>query len=105
MKKEIHNITIIGRRWFDKVYGKTYHSVAVWVNGKFIAENPYEYGYGDQYIQSAFEILQQAGFYPKSNKRFKSGISVNYNKFLQDQRNHRNKFIISVSDVGRKKDL
>lgn len=51
------NITIIGRRWFDRKYGNTYHSVSVWVDGEFIGKNPYEYGYGDHYIQSAFVIL------------------------------------------------
>lgn len=87
-------ITIIGKKWFDRVYGNTYHSVKVWVNGKLVGNNPYEYGYGEQYIQSAHDILV-------ATDNFKG----DYSAFCQDRMNHRDNFIIEVSDVSRKKDL
>lgn len=108
MKKNINSIVIEGKRWFDKINGNTYHSVNVYVNGKFIGGVPYEYGYGDQYIQTAHTILQETGFYPISNKKnryLQSGAQRDYYNFTQDMRNHRNKFVVTIADVGRKKDL
>lgn len=102
--KEVNNITIIGRRWFQKTHGNTYHSVEVFVNGEKIGRVPYAYGYGDQYKQTAHKILQDASIYYKTGER-KNGMDMDYYDFLQDIRVHRDKFVISVSDVARKKDL
>ena len=98
-------ISINARRWFDKTYGNTYHSVSVHVDGEFVAYAPFQYGYGEQYMQTAHQILQNKGFYPRTNKRLKSGVSEDWYNFCQDKRNKKHAFIISCSDVGRKKDL
>jgi hypothetical protein len=98
-------ITIAGRRWFDRKYGNTYHSVRVWVNGEQIGFHDVAYGYGDQYLQSAHEVLMEKGFYPKTGKSLASGMSVDYYQFSEDMRKFRDRFIVTVSDVGRKKDL
>jgi len=98
-------IQIIGKRWFDKKNGNTYHSVEVYEDNKFIGKNPFEYGYDEQYIQSAFKILQNAGIYPKTNKRLLSGLNEDYYNFQQERRSNRDKFLITVSDVSRRKDL
>lgn len=53
---------IVGKKWFDKTNGNTYHSARVYdLNGRVVAAAPYEYGYGDQYIYSAFNALKAAG--------------------------------------------
>jgi len=97
-------MVIIARRWFDKRWGNTYHSVEVYDdNNKLIGKNPYEYGYGDQYLQTAHELLQEKRYYPKTDERYESGMPKDYIQFLDDIRD--GKFVVSCTDVGRKKDL
>lgn len=89
---EAMNITVIGRRWFEKVNGNTYHSVEVYIDGERIGRVPYAYGYGNQYEQSAQEILNQEGYeatYPLSKWARENGHTL----------------VQSVTDVQRKKDL
>lgn len=52
-------ITIVGRRWFQRTYGNTYHTVSVSVNGVSLGTSLKQYGYGDQYKQTAHEMLEQ----------------------------------------------
>lgn len=53
----VETIHIEGRRWFDRQYGNTYHSVRAYVNGTLVFVGPFQYGYGDQYVQTAMEGL------------------------------------------------
>jgi len=85
---------IIGRRWFQKTYGNTYHSVSVLVDGESIGCVPFAYGYGEQYIQSAHELLVKAGKF-----------TGDYSAFCQDRMNNRQNYTVTVSDVARQKDL
>ena len=55
------NITLIGRRWFQKTYGNTYHTVTVLIDGKEVHQSPKTYGYGDQYAQTGLDWLQENG--------------------------------------------
>ena len=97
-------MVIVARRWFDKKNGNTYHSVEVYDdNNKFIGKNSFEYGYGDHYLQTAHEILQEKGYYPKTDNRLANGLSEDYHQFLMDARN--DKFLVSCTDVGRREDL
>jgi hypothetical protein len=98
-------IIINGKRWFDKVNGNTYHNVSVNVDGVEIGKSGIHYGYGDQYIQTAHAMLQDAGIFPKTGERLKSGMDKDYNDFLTDRMNNREKYYITVSDVSRKRDL
>ncbi len=88
-------ITVVGRRWFERVNGNTYHSVEVYVNGALLERVPFQYGYGSQYEQTAMDILEKHKIvdYP--------GL-VPYPSMLPKE-----KFIVvtSVSDVNRKRDL
>ena len=95
--------TIIGRRWFEKTNGNTYHSVEVYANNKLIGRDPYQYGYGDQYLQTAHDILQREGYYPTTGIIFESGMPKDLCLFMTDVRT--DKFLVSCTDVGRKKDL
>lgn len=54
------SVTILGRRWFDKVNGNTYHSARVFVDGKLVALVPYQYGYGNMYEWNAVAALSEA---------------------------------------------
>jgi hypothetical protein len=91
-------VTIIGKRWFQKTYGNTYHSVQVYVNGKLIGEESFRYGYGEQYIQTAHDILMKTGWLPKTGEH-------DYSAFIDMRRSNREHFTITVSDVGRQSDL
>lgn len=99
------HITIYARRWFQKTYGNTYHSVVVYVNGDEVGRAAFEYGYGEQYLQTAHRLLQKAEFYPQTGETLPSGANRDYNDFLTDTREHRDAFSIQVTDVDRKKDL
>jgi tRNA(Leu) C34 or U34 (ribose-2'-O)-methylase TrmL len=81
--KKGDNITIIGRKWFDRINGNTYHSVTVLVNNTEVLYSPFSYGYDDQYIQTAAKELHQFGYLPEwpDNKVFwrycdESGINL-----------------------------
>lgn len=58
-------IHVEAKRWFQKTYGNTYHSVKVYVNGKLIGQVPFRYGYDKAWQQTAHEILMEKGFFPK----------------------------------------
>ena len=56
--KQINNVVIIGRKWFDKINGNTYHSAQVIINGgEMNIRSNRQYGYGDSYITTATELL------------------------------------------------
>lgn len=117
-------VVIEARRWFDKINGNTYHSVQVYVNGKLIGENPFTYGYGESYLQSAHEILLANGYFgyektketvPVKDRKtgeilyHKSLESENknnsYYEFTRDMQDHRRQYHVNVVDVDRKRDL
>ena len=87
-------IQIIGKRWFDKVNGNTYHSTRVYVNNKELAYSGMTYGYDDQYLQTGKELLIK-------HKVFR--VKDSY-ELTQMMRRHRKHFLISVSD-GLKREL
>jgi len=96
---EPENITIIGRRWFQRSFGNTYFSVEIFNNNELIAKVPYEYGYGDQYRQAAFEILREMGLY--SIIRDEGGIYPDWELLRDDS----HKMLIVCHDVSTKKEL
>jgi len=70
--KKGDDVLIIGRRWFDKVNGNTYHTAELQVNGNFVAKSGMQYGYGDNYVETGKELLLQnyklpIGFNEKSH--------------------------------------
>jgi hypothetical protein len=58
------SLHIEGWRWFQRTYGNTYHSVRIWKDGQLIAHLPYQYGYGDQWLQTALDWLRAEGHIP-----------------------------------------
>lgn len=97
-KIKTSNIQVIGRRWFDRQWGNTYHSVEVYQDNKLIARIPFEYGYDDSYKQTAFQVLMEKGFY--SSERYDNGMYKDYHKFITGDN-----ILFSVTDVSRKRDL
>ena len=74
--KAFNMIIIDGKRWFQKSYGNTYHSVLVTVDGVYLGDSGKHYGYGDTYQQTAFTMLQNKGYFE----------GIEYNEFCQLQR-------------------
>jgi hypothetical protein len=100
-------IIIKAKKWFDKINGNTYHSVIVYKNGKEVGRSPMTYGYGDAFMQTAFEIMQKKGLYKKTGKRLASGMDADYYNFMMDAREkkHKNQMLVFEDEVARQKDL
>jgi len=95
------NLTIIGRRWFDKINGNTYFSAVALVNGVQVAEIPFEYGYGSQYESSMFNLLFKLG-YCADRENYSNGSNEALWNYCS--RKGITKYV-THSDVNRKKDL
>lgn len=69
MKTKIKTIDVQAKEWFDKTYGNSYFSMNITINyGLESAQNfyiPIQYGYGNTFEHSAFEILITKGLIPK----------------------------------------
>ena len=119
---KFNHIDIIAKRWFQRTYGNTYHSVEIVIDGEIRDKVDFAYGYDSAYMQTAHKLLAKHGIFDwqKTAKLvpvYKNGIvdyhtpkeSQNkneaYGQFIQYTRDHRNKFTIICSDVNRKKDL
>jgi len=88
------SITILGRRWFQKSAGNTYHTVQVLIDGELKFQSERTYGYGNQYVDTACDWLEQNGYYLNGKEPIWSvceqlGIKLHY----------------SCADVDRKRDL
>ena len=57
--KSLH---ISARRWFQKTYGNTYHSVNIYIDGQMVHRVPFAYGYGEQWLQTAIDWLRLNGY-------------------------------------------
>ncbi len=104
---------IVGKRWFQRTYGNTYHSVAVYkcsgtgknYTEKLLGYHPMTYGYDEQYLQTALEVFQSAGVYKKTGKSLSSGANADYCAFRDTMRAHPERFVVIVHDVTRQRDL
>lgn len=113
-------ITILARRWFERRNGNTYHSCRVFINGQEIGYTPFHYGYDEQYMQTAFDLIQKWAKGPE-NKNRAPGVtphnteflrangltvqSMDYHGFRLYQRGNRERFVVDCVDVIRKRDL
>lgn len=88
-------VTVIGRKWFSKMCGNTYHSVTVYVDGQCIGRIPYRYGYGSQYEETALELLQQKGYYTDTTENMLCTVVRKEGDILNSE----------CTQVTRKKDL
>ena len=74
MKTKI-KFTALVARWFDKINGNTYHSVQIIRHRDgAILRHAMTYGYGDQYKQTALELMSKNKWLPvKYRKRLDMG--------------------------------
>jgi len=93
-EQETKSIVIMGRRWFQKSYGNTYHTVSVVVNGEPVFDSGECYGYGDHYVQTAGEWLERNGI-----------IGENHRPLSLYCRERGIDYVCNVSDVARERDL
>jgi len=110
--KRIPVFELEGRRWFDKKNGNTYHSATVYARrGKgaafhydLIGRIDYVYGYGDQWIQTCYEILALAGYFPilPPLESGMDGTAYHIGKYFRE---HPERIFASCQDVARKGDL
>ncbi len=54
---KIKSIEIRAKEWFDKVNGNSYFSARIYINDEQITILPFQYGYGDHYLDMAMEYL------------------------------------------------
>jgi hypothetical protein len=59
---EFKTLEILGRRWFQRSGGNTYHTAEIVVDGEVVHKTGKAYGYGDQYVQSAAAWLAANGY-------------------------------------------
>jgi len=52
----------------SKTYGNTYHSVRIFEGNYLLVTLPYQYGYGDQFLQTALDWLKAKGHVSKDAK-------------------------------------
>lgn len=63
--KTINSLVIIGRKWFDKPNGNTYHTAEIIIDGFEAYKSEMQYGYGEAYLQTASEWLKDYGYIDK----------------------------------------
>lgn len=89
-----HQVFVSAREWFDRVNGNTYSSVAVFVDGRQVAIDPFFYGHGSlTHKDRAVELLTEVGV------RVAGVTGVGWAQNVQ----HRIGY--DVADVTRRKDL
>jgi hypothetical protein len=101
-KISVDSITVVGRLWFNRGQGNTYHSAEILVNGRPVHKIPYEYGYGNQYEESAAEWLEASGFMPGRKRSPNTGGRESLRLYCE---RHDVAYSSSSTDVSRKKDL
>jgi hypothetical protein len=101
-KVRVDSITVVGRLWFNRGQGNTYHSAEILVNGLVVHKVPCEYGYGNQYEQSAADWLEESGFLPGRKRSPNTGGRESLHRYCE---RHGVAYSTSSTDVSRKKDL
>ena len=64
----LKSLHIEGRRWFQRSFGNTYHTVRIFVNGELVHTSDRTYGYGDCFLQTALDWLKEAQMVPADAK-------------------------------------
>ncbi len=96
----IRSIVIIGRRWFDRVNGNTYHTTVSLVDGREVTRTKIAYGYGDQYVESACEAMEALGIIKRT--KHANGSRQHLWRYCAD---NGIELRIECADVARKRDL
>ncbi len=97
-----HTLLIVGRRWFQRTYGNTYHSAEVVIDGEVVARTGKHYGYDDSYIYTALVVAEAAGLLPVREKYDNGGYRELFREFYA---RHGYRYETRVVDVPRERDL
>jgi hypothetical protein len=93
-------LTVVGTRWFHRGPGNTYHSVAIVADG-VCHTSARIYGYGDQYMWTAFVMLERLGLVT-DRERYANGLSESLSRYCERKGI---KLTTFVFDVPRRRDL
>ena len=86
--KKIESMRIEAKRWFQRSYGNTYHTVKVFVNGEALTSE-ITYGYGSHYLQTAAELLKENGYdIPEDNGKAYAYV-IDFPHTVEDVRSNR----------------
>ena len=99
--KEFNSMAIFAKRWFDRVNGNTYHSVSISIDGQEEIKRNYEYGYDEQWKNTAWEMLVNTGYASGDYQGYQSFNLLDHN----DKFGKLKRIYLFCSDVTRKKDL
>lgn len=104
-------VHVSARRWFQRTYGNTYHTVRVWIDGEHVGTSPVTYGYGDHYMHTAGQLVIDAGhpladmFEPHPGSRdAATGHAYDLASMRRDD-DDRATVTVDVVDVTRRRDL
>jgi len=84
---KIQGLMVIGRKWFDRAAGNTYHSAEVIV---FTSKECHTYrscltyGYGSQYLKTGLDLLIKNKWFKESDCRYENGNRKTLRRVLQD---------------------
>ena len=92
---------IEGRRWFQKSYGNTYHTAAIYQGGVRLVKLGPAYGYGEGYLQTAFAWLKTHGLPEVCAPTANGGVTHYGAQYLREVLHSSH----AVTDVSREKDL
>ena len=82
MKQTVKVIDISAKEWFDRVNGNSYFSAHISIDGKYTARLPYQYGYGDHYIDMASQWLDENRII--DNKRNSNGSRTGLSYYCRE---------------------
>lgn len=100
MENNIKSLTIIGKKWTQKLYGNTYFSSEILINGELVHKIKCQYGYGKD-----FEWVSWAWVVNKYNlnvTRYSNGSLESVSSWC---RKNNVTYSCHESTVMRKKDL
>jgi hypothetical protein len=97
---KIQSVNIVGRRWFQKTYGNTYHTAEIFVNGERLHKTEEEYGYGDQYQETALQWLEKQGLI--NRRKYDNGGHESARAWAEK---NKVQYSATVCDVRRERDL
>lgn len=90
---------VSARKWFDKVNGNTYHSVAVTFPDGHVETKGMTYGYGNQYEWTAYAMIA-----PEASQRRNANGSYELSPWHWAEQNGHT-IVYDVVEVTRKRDL
>lgn len=67
----MNSINVHAKEWFDRANGNSYFSATIQIDGKLVGELPFQYGYGDHYMDQANAYLDENGYI--DNPRHENG--------------------------------